>query len=251
MQVPRNSSDREIFIHVGFCNTGTTSLQVSFFGKRDEIFFVGEPYNERGGIFTRIRSLEDFKFDRNDTKDWCEQQIFRPGAGRTIVISDEALCDTAQIFFAPFVLPRDIIAKRLAEFFPKAKIIFTIREQTRYVASMYLKLQQNAAFMDRCAMPPFARWFAGMMSQLRCHYLQNINFMESIAMYAVIFGRENICVLPLEMLVMDGARAYLQKLCDFMQLDLTDAHIANFLEPQNTRMSERKRLISELVLDDR
>src|SRR5215216_54386 len=249
--MPNDSSNRATFIHVGFCNTGTTNLQVNFFSKRNDVFFVGEPYNDRGGIFTSIRSLEDFKLDRKGIKEWCEKQIFQPAGGRAIVISDEALCDTPQIFFAPFVLPRDSIAKRLAEFFPNARIIFTIREQARYVASMYLKLQQNAAFMDRCAVPPFARWFTGMMSQVRCHYLQNVNFMESIAMYAGIFGRENVCVLPLETLVTDGARAYLGKLCDFMHLGLIDGDIANFLEPQNTRMSERKRLISELIPDDR
>ena len=244
-------SANPIFIHVGFCNTGTTSLQLSFFAKRNDVFFVGEPYGDRGGIFTRIRSVEDFKLDRKGTLALCERQIFQPSGTRPIVISDEALCDTPQIYFAPFTLPRDCIAQRLSEFFPNAKIIFTIREQTRYIASMYLRLKHNAAFMDRCAIPTFGRWFAGMLSQVRCHYLQNINFMECIELYHGIFGRENICVLPLEVLVADGAREFLGRLCDFMQLELRDEHIANFMEPLNTRMSQRKELVSELIVDDR
>ena len=138
------------FIHVGFMNSGTTSLQRNFFSQRPEFFFVGQPYNERGGIFTNIKSVEDHQFDNPWISGLCEEQIYTLHKGRSIVISDEALCgDTPQIYFPPFMVSRDHIALRLRRFFPNAKIIFTIREQRRYVTSMYLNLKRNSAFLDR------------------------------------------------------------------------------------------------------
>jgi hypothetical protein len=53
-----------IFIQVGFANTGRTSLQRNFFSTRDDIFYVGEPYGECGGIFTMIKNIEDFTRSR-------------------------------------------------------------------------------------------------------------------------------------------------------------------------------------------
>ena len=50
-----------VVIHVGFANTGTTSLQRNFFAARDDIFLVGEPYGERGGIFTAIKMRRGFQ----------------------------------------------------------------------------------------------------------------------------------------------------------------------------------------------
>jgi hypothetical protein len=38
-------------IHVGFANTGTTSLQLNFFSNRNDIFYVGEPYRNVAEFF--------------------------------------------------------------------------------------------------------------------------------------------------------------------------------------------------------
>src|SRR5947209_15403169 len=141
-------------IHVGFSNTGTTSLQLNFFSNRNDIFYVGEPYNERGGIFSHLRNTEDFKFDEAYILQLCNEQIFAKNEGRTIVISDETLCESPQLYFAPYLVPRDLIACRLFRLFQPAKIIFTIRRQEDYLSSMYLNLKRNSAFFDRMPVPP-------------------------------------------------------------------------------------------------
>jgi len=238
-------------IHVGFTNTGTTSLQLNFFSRRADIFYVGEPYNEFGGIFSHLRYMEDFKYDEGHVMRLCNEQIFTKGEGRPIVISDETLCDSPQLYFAPYVLPRDVIALRLFRLFQPAKIVFTIRKQQDYVASMYLNLKQNSAFLARMPVPPLSRWYRGMLSQLRCNYLQNINFYETISVYEQIFSRKNILVLPLERLIIDGPDQYLQELCDFMEIELSDDDIDSFAQPRNVRMSSVKNLAAELLADDR
>src|SRR5262245_5304325 len=238
-------------IHVGFSNTGTTSLQLNFFSKRTDIFYVGEPYNERGGIFSNLRYLEDFKYDEPAVFRYCNEQIFSIAEGRPIVVSDETLCDSAQLYYTPYSVARDVIALRLFRLFQPAKIIFTIRRQENYVCSMYMNLKRNSAFFSQMPVPPLSRWYRGMLSQLRCHYLQNINFHEAISMYQNLFGRQNVLVLPLERLILDGPKPYLQDLCSFAGLDLSDDDVDRFAQPRNVRMSQTRNLAAELLTDDR
>jgi|SRR5580700_55906 hypothetical protein len=240
-----------VFIHVGFSNTGTTSLQRNFFATRDDIFLAGEPYGERGGIFTAIKSVEDFKFDTRYMESLCRDLIHAKNSGRSVVISDETLSDTPQLYFAPYMMPRDVIALRLHHLFPSAKVIFTVRDQREYAASMYLNLKRNAAFFDRMPMMPFADWLAETLAGVRPHYLQNLDFTETINLYRRIFGRENICVLPLEIITTDGVRAYLSRLCDFLRLQVREQDIRNYSHIQNRRMSVRRELVAELLQDDR
>ncbi len=244
-------TDPPIFIHVGFANTGTTSLQKNFFARRDDIFLAGEPYGERGGIFTAIKSIEDFQLDRNLVEEQCRELVYARANGRHVVISDENLCDTPELYFGPYVVPRDTIALRLKHFFPAAKIIFTIRDQRQYAVSAYFNLKRNAAFFDGMPTAPFASWLSAMLSRERSHFLQNLSFHDLIDLYCALFGRENVCVLPLEMLVMDGVDAYLGKLRDFLGLPCSSDDAARYREIHNQRMSQRRELIAELLPDGR
>jgi Sulfotransferase family len=239
------------FIHVGFTNTGTTSLQLNFFATRSDIFFGGEPYGERGGIFTAIKSVEDFKFDAANIGELCKELIYAQADGRPVVLSDENLCDTPQLHFGPYAIPRDAIARRLHHFFPSAKIIFTIRDQRQYAMSAYFNIKNNTAFFDHMPMAPFPAWLDAMLSRDRPYFMQNLNFLEIISFYEVLFGRENILVLPLEMLVIDGIEPYLRKLCDFIGVPFSDADVANYAKIQNRRMSQRRELVAELLHDNR
>jgi hypothetical protein len=161
------------------------------------------------------------------------------------------MCETPQLYFAPYTMPRDTIALRLHQLFPSAKIIFTIRDQRHYAESMYLNLKRNAAYFDQMSVAPFSEWLAGTLSLWRAHYLQNLNFYECISLYARIFGHQNICVMPLEMAVRQGARAYLSRLCGFMGLELDTADVTDFETVHNRRMSVRQELAAELLADER
>jgi hypothetical protein len=240
-----------VFLHVGFTNTGTTSLQRNFFAARDDIFFGGEPYGERGGLFTAIKSFEDFKFDTNYFERQCRDLVYAKSDGRPIVISDENLCDTPQLYFGPYAAPRDIVGLRLQHFFPSAKIIFTIRDQRQYALSAYFNIKRNSAFFDHVTIPEFSTWLNAMLSRERAQFMQNLDFREMIRFYSTIFGRDNICILPLEMISADGTDTYLRRLCDFMKLPFSQAQIANYREICNQRMSKRRELVAELLHDDR
>jgi hypothetical protein len=239
--------DEPVFIHVGFANTGTTSLQRNFFGRRDEIFLAGEPYGERGGIFTAIKTVEDFNFDLGYFAALCHRLISAKSQGRTIVISDETLCEAPQLYISPHVMPRDVIALRLHRLFPSAKIIFTIRDQRQYVVSMYLNLKRNSAKFDQMPVPPFSHWLARQLTQPRSHFLQNLNYFETIELYEDLFGHDNICLLPIELLTIEGPERYLDRLCRFMDLDRDGRDVSNYAIIHNRRMSVRQELVAELL----
>lgn len=230
-----------VFIHPGFSNTGTSSLQLNLFSKRPDIFFVGEPYQERGGIFTAIRSLEDMTFSGSRIQQLCKKQIFDHAKERPVVISDETLTEAPQLFFRQFVMPRDVIAMRLKMLFPEAKIIFTIREQRARIASMYLNLKRNYAKFSNMAMPPFDEWFDAMISQVRSEYLHNLDYTSTIDLYCSLFGERNVHVLPIELPV----KAYYSRLCAFMGLPFDDSVLPILAERQNRRLT----VIEDALLD--
>jgi hypothetical protein len=239
-----------VFIHPGFSNTGTTSLQLNFFSNRDDIFFAGEPYGPRGGLFTQIRSIEGYRFNAPEIQSLCRCQIYDLAQERPIVISDETLTEAPQLYFHPFVMPRDTIADRLKMLFPDAKIIFTIREQRTRVAAMYFNLKRNHAKFARMPIPPFPEWLDAMLAQVRSQYLHNLNYTETIDLYASLFSEHNVLILPIEMAVVDS-RGFLSRLCAFMDLPLRDEDVRNFAFIQNRRMSERHARVSELLADYR
>ncbi|MGE0094540.1 MAG: hypothetical protein AB7M05_15995 [Alphaproteobacteria bacterium] len=232
-----------VFIHPGFSNTGTSSLQINLFSKRADIFFVGEPYKERGGIFTAIRSLEDMNFDGTKIQRLSDKQIFDRADGRPIVISDETLTEAPQLFFRQFVMPRDVIAMRLKMLFPEAKIIFTIREQRTRIASMYLNLKRNYAKFSNMPIPPFDEWFDAMISQVRSEYLHNLDYTSTIDLYCSLFGERNVHILPIEL----PTQAYYARLCAFMGLTLDASVIPMLSERQNRRLT----IVEDALLDSR
>ena len=243
------AADEPVFLHVGFGHAGTTSLQLNFFARRPDLFYLGTPYGESGGLFSNLKYLDDFLLVEQQMLEWCRDVAYTGPRreGRPIVISDETFCDTSEIYYAPRHLPGDIVALRLKRYFPTAKIIFTMRNQLDYISSMYFNLKRNYAFLAGASIPEFNEWWEGMHTQARCLYLQNIDYSQMVDVYSRLFGQENILILPLEELKSHGARRYLERLCQFMKLDLRESDVTDFSIPRNERMTVVESRLAELV----
>jgi hypothetical protein len=241
--------EEPVFIHVGFGHAGTTSLQLNFFSRRPDLFYLGTPYGEAGGLFSNLKYLDDFLLNEHQMLEWCRDVVYGDSRreGRPIVISDETFCDTSEIYYCPRHVPGDIIALRLKRYFPTAKIIFTMRNQLEYVSSMYFNLKRNYAFLAGASLPEFHEWWEGMHTQARCLYLQNIDYSQMIEVYSHLFGKDNVLILPLEELKTHGARRYLDRLCRFMNLDLRESDVTDFSIPRNERMTVVESRLAELV----
>jgi hypothetical protein len=95
--------------------------------------------------------------------------------------------------------------------------------------------------------PPFSHWLDGHLTQTRSYFLQNLNFLETIRLYEHMFGRDNICLLPIELLITEGSQRYLDRLCRFMGLEADERDVINYAMIHNRRMSTRQERVAELL----
>jgi hypothetical protein len=240
-----------VFLHVGFAHSGTTFLQENIFPKLQDSYYCGAPYGDLGGIFSTLKYIEDFQLadaEFGTLENQVSTQIFEPAAGRNIIISDETFSDWTELFFAPAHVPRDVVANRLHALFPNARILFTLREQVGYLTSCYLNLKRNFLKFDGLSAPGFHQWFEGLQTQMRCLYLQNLNYSGLIAIYAGLFGRENVFVLPLELLIVGEKEEYKRLLSKFLAEDIArwiDDSV--FRVKSNPRLTRHELLVMELA----
>jgi len=244
------SPDDRVTLHVGFGHAATTTLQLSFFAEREDLYYPGTPYQDAGGFFTWLKSHEDYLLDSAEMLRYCEQTVYAhpERRGRPIVVSDELFCEPAEVYYNPCALPGDVIAVRLKRFFPKARVVFTIRNQADYVRSLYFNLKRNYGYLAGMPMPPFDEWWQGRLhSQSRGTQLVNLDFAPLVRVYAELFGQDRVLVLPLEELKTLGAAKYLGRLCQFMDIPLHDADVQRYYKPRNERMSVVEERVAELL----
>lgn len=246
--VPVTTADR-VLLHVGYGHAATTSLQLGFFPHRPDLCYLGTPYREAGGLFSYIKYLEDAATDPAEMYRLCRDHVYAhpDRAGRPLVVSDETFLETPEVYYAPRLLPPDVVAARLRRYFPTARVLFTVRSQFDYVRSMYFNLKRNYGFLAGMPVPPFAEWWDGMHTQVRCLRLLNLDYSRAVRVYAEAFGRENVMVLPLEELIARGPEAYLGRLCGFLDIPLGRADADQFRRPHNTRMSVVEARAADLI----
>jgi hypothetical protein len=153
---------RRTILHVGFSHSGTTSLRKNLLERRDKLFYCGQPYGVRGGIFSDIKYKPDYplysgfriiplnalRWTLGGTGRWrdgrqieklCRSYIFEQASRhQSITVSDETFVDQPEIYYTPSMLPVRTIAERLRSLFPDAEILFTTRNQLDYVVSSLL-----------------------------------------------------------------------------------------------------------------
>jgi len=218
-------------IHVGFCHSGTKSLQKNIFSRRPEFFYAGIPYDTLGGIFSAIKYQEAEHYSGDTAvSQWCDEFIFakmRPE--KRLVISDETLVEQPEIYFTPAMMPVRTIAERLRARFGPSLILFTLRNQYHYVVSNYLVLKKNYADLANRGIEPFDEWFAGNLSQQRNLFLRNLDPSHAIKLYQSVFGKEAVHVLPLELLLHRGTGAYLGCLGRIVDLSFSEVDVESYV----------------------
>ena len=244
---------RPPILHVGLGHSGTKSLQRNIFSTRPDLFYAGIPFGELGGIFSSIKYLEPEQYDRIATARLCKELIFnKMRSHQRLVISDENLVDQPAIYYTPSMMPVRMIAERLRNLFGPCTVLFSLRNQYRYVISNYLVLKSNSIALANRTIEPFDAWFSGNQTQIRNLFLRNLDPSHVIKVYQSVFGAEAVHVLPLELLVEQGAETYLNRLCQMTGLEFSPADAQNYLahnaSPQNNLVlnEEQRAIIREL-----
>ena len=186
----------EIYLHVGFSKTATTSLQNGLFSQL-EIANLGKPYigddNKIKPLYAKIQEIkhrDELRFDLAKVQKHVND-VINQHKERKILISDEGLT---------FFRHNDqlIVAERLKKIFGDAKILFTIREQGSWLKSLYFDDCRRCDFTE--PPPRFERWFQHQCKPYNRNILHAMDFWSIIAHFITLFGKKNILVLPFESL---------------------------------------------------
>ncbi|EAQ28215.1 hypothetical protein NAP1_11488 [Erythrobacter sp. NAP1] len=194
-----------LLLHPGFHKTATSWLQSTVFAEK-RLFRSLMTHEEIDDLLVRPH---DFWFDAEQASADISALRSDPKPGVVDVISSEILSgnillgsrDSAQL------------AKRLAATCDEAKVLLTVRAQKPMARSIYQQYVKRGGRLGieeflRFAPEPGYFWFDP----------ATLEFHKVAEAYAAYFGRENVMVLPQELLVSNRPQ-YLRLMFDFVGLE--------------------------------
>jgi hypothetical protein len=190
------------FIHIGYPKCASTALQVNYFTKHPELFYLG-PYN--GGLtfdyynsdVTNLveidwRLMKDFGYDREKAANTIRKchRDFLASRKKKFGFSFESLA---------FTMHHDIDvtqkAQRMAEVFGHGtKIVIVIRNQFDLIKSLYRELIIVGLTST------YHKFISDIFYNKFRSFVFDFNFFKMHGLYAQHFGAENVLVLPYEQL---------------------------------------------------
>lgn len=199
---------QKILIHVGLHKCGSTWLQKNMFDNR-EIGFIS-PWGSMSSVaVTEFVAIDPLLFNAHDTRTRLDASsaVQPDNEHQTLVMSHEALSSRPHhgAFYAP------LVASRLRDVFPHAKVLLIFREQSSLIHSLYGEHLRNGGrlslleFIGTGSEPP------GFTSLCQPSFFL---FDRLLNMYHNVFGAENVLALPLEMLPRNPDE-FVRRICDF------------------------------------
>ena len=226
-----------MIIHPGFIKTGTTSLQDFLFFVHPQVFALGHPH--RPGVDARIahalRRIEGFDADPQELRKALTTALEACPANRVSVLSDEGLTGVPHL--------TAIIAKRLHDHFPQARILFTIRRQQDMIRSFYgrhgrVLVNTPAPYKDRHV--GFPAWLEHAWLNRPDNVLGVADYARTIEIYRALFGAERISVFLLEEWTADET-AFANRLSSVLGVDA--ATTRQLLAHRHTHAQETSRYV--------
>ena len=182
-----------LLFHVGYHKTATTWLQNTVFQPEHGFAQV----LDHPEIFKLIVNPHGLDFDAGLARALMNDHISAAPVGSVNVVSLESLSGS------PFSGGResDGFARRLAEISPDAKILITIREQCRIIASVYMQ------YLSRGGTEPAEQFFSGnKVEAFHGFDPRNFEYDRLVSHYQSLFGAENVLVLPFETIARDQVK---------------------------------------------
>lgn len=123
----------EVIIHLGLHKTASTWLQEALFSELRDTLLITRPFTIFSDAFNTLKYANDIDYLHNDLVDCIERIVKANESCNRVLISDEALNGLPKYNY----LNRTVIAQRLSEAFPQAKVILFIRAQQDLIPSLY------------------------------------------------------------------------------------------------------------------
>ncbi|MEX5730259.1 hypothetical protein Ga0609869_003612 [Rhodovulum iodosum] len=195
-------------IHIGYHKTGTSFLQAAVFTDADRYCL---PWGRQAG-----QAVEWFvlahpqRFSGAAVRAAFDRAAGDCGA-RVPVISHEALSGHPNngVYYL------DRVVGRLAETFPDARIMIGTREQKALLVSLYYQYVRRGGTLGIDAFLPPEAPRPAFRPRVR---LDHFEYDLTLEAYATRFARENLLVMPMELLQRDPD-AYIARLCGFLGID--------------------------------
>lgn len=211
-------------LHVGFSRTGTTTLQRHLFAKHPQIRYLGKPYTcdtFKSRLYKLIQQ-ESTVYDPADLNAYLRENVWEKETDpskKVLLISDEILVSYSK------VRDRGAVARRIQEVFSPCKILFTIRDQFDLLKTAYLnrgRVLKNVPPRYEGLFVGFEEWLELSYNDCDRSYIGHADYFRTIDFYSRVFGKENLCVLPLETFIEDK-ELYIRTLSDFLGIDFDES----------------------------
>jgi hypothetical protein len=251
---------RQMLVHAGLHKTGTTWVQQNIFQTGARTYFR---YSEDRALLRGTWAQPDYgDFDPVRAREHIIQGL-EGAADLPVVLSDEILAGLP--FHHRF--GQGIIMERIAQTFPDAKILITVREQTSLIYSAYGHYLRggHTSSLDRFLAVPDAKKAQVWRSVLDRSYY---DYERLHALYARHFGAGNVKIVPMEWMI-DKAEDFISEMEGFTGhswpqpspaakdkrvnpawTDLSRAYVrfANRFEDQDTRFARQQGRFSKSAI---
>jgi hypothetical protein len=181
-------------IHIGFHKTASTYLQLKYFKNIDNLQRINDDFKEKDldkWFFENFININPYEFDRDEFLSEFENEltsIYSLNHESNLLISDENL--SGNIYLG---VDSKELMNRLYETFGKVKILIIIRNQIDFILSAY------SNYILHGGIKTLKHW----ITSIETHnglILEKIKYSYLVENYQELFGKENIEVIPYELL---------------------------------------------------
>jgi len=208
-------NSKNIFIHIGYHKCASTYLQNNFFSKIENFYYIFLSGYKR----EYLNYVQSMKFEPNKLYKYLNSLIADKLTNENVkdvklIISHEELSGHPE---GKKSIDYKIILRNLKKAFPNAKIIIVIRNQIDYLSSIY-SFRVTSKGQEYRSLRKF-------LYELGKEGLfEKMNYYNLIKDYVDNFGKENVLVIPLEIL-RNSPEQFIRKLCSFMRIEYSDSYV--------------------------
>lgn len=208
---------KQVVLHVGLPKAGSTYLQKAVFPNIDDVFFLGRDDGLISRYLDYISWKNPFTLDLRRARKEIEASLAERSENHAL-FSREAFFGN---FYTTFVCNRTT-AEALKTAFPDAKVVIVLRRQDRITESAYKQalhqghsvgLRKFLGYRDGC----FDLQRIPLQDASATFDVTQLNWYRLVRNYYDLFGRDNVLVLPQELLRKDQM-AFLEQFYDFTGL---------------------------------
>ena len=218
----------DLFIHVGYPKTATTTFQKHVFPKHPDIDYLGKFIPSfrfcEEKLYPEIEKLmttDSSQYVKSEVLQEVVERYRMQSAGKILLLSSESFIHVTAIDLG-------LVAQRIKDTFSPCKIIITIREQRDIIKSFYGMHGRFGQYlflckdeMEKVRIPlSMEDWLTYSIRAYDKSFLSILHYYETIECYCHLFGRENVGVFLFEEFVEDRD-TYMKKFCEFLNIDFS------------------------------